>query len=61
MITFNATIEMPNGTYYIDKKPAVNGVEWFAIMHNGNAVYLSSIAECIEWIESHSAYIVESV
>jgi hypothetical protein len=59
MITFNATIEMPTGTYYIDKKPAVNGIEWFAITYNSNAVYLNSVLECLEWIESHNDYILK--
>ena len=59
MLTFNATIEMTTGTYYIDKKPTVNGIEWFAVIYNSNAVYLNSVSECLEWIESHSDYILK--
>lgn len=60
MKSFFATIDTESGTYYIDQKKSVNGVEWFAVMYNSNAVYLNSIQACLDWIESHSEYVLST-
>lgn len=64
MITFNATIETAACTYHIDKKPHYSGEPFFAVMYNcpltvsTNTIYFGSVAECLEWVNEHSEYVL---
>jgi glutaredoxin 2 len=59
MKSFFAEIETETGSYYIDQK-ADRAYNQFAVMHNGGAVYLDSVQACLDWIESHSDYILST-
>ncbi|MEY2902464.1 MAG: hypothetical protein RLY89_1570 [Bacteroidota bacterium] len=53
---FTATIKTDVSTYFIDLK---SGDDYhklrnkYAVIHNGGAVYLDTLQDCIEWIESY--------
>jgi hypothetical protein len=53
MKTFNATITTEYATYYIDKKVKRFGFDSnpYAVCHPNGAVYLSSVQECLDWID----------
>jgi hypothetical protein len=59
MKSFFAEIETETGSYYIDLKPN-RAYNQFAVMHNSGAVYLDSVQACLDWIESHSDYILST-
>jgi hypothetical protein len=59
MQSFFATIETDVGTYYIDLKPNKHSHQW-AVMHSTGASYLCSLQEALDWIESHSEYILST-
>ena len=60
MKTFNATIKTEYATYYIDLK-SNRGMESnpYCVSSPNGAVYLSSLADAMSWIESYDQYLEE--
>ena len=59
MQSFTATVQTAVGRYDIDYKPNKHSHQ-FAVNYNGGAVYLDSVQACLDWIESHSEYVLST-
>ena len=59
MQTFTATVNTAVGRYDIDYKPR-NAFNKYAVNYNSGAVYLDSVQACLDWIESHSEYVLST-
>lgn len=61
MKTFNATITTDYATYYIDLKSNRNfpSMNPYALMHPNGTVYLTSVSDCLEWINYYDKNLQE--
>ena len=57
MQSFTATVITEAGRYDIDYK-SNKPFNQFAVNYQGGAVYLNSVQEALDWINSHAEYIV---